>query len=145
MDNAHTGYWEDLERLEAKVETSSTSLEVRLQRWELVGTGGAYSEHRSMKRVEPYEGQEFDDSDEWCNAEEVFALEAKVERLAELARTRGNANDHFEKLKRQAERERDETLRELADAHAELADAQNRELFAKIEKRDETLRADGGE
>jgi len=40
---------------------------------------------------------------------------------------------------------RDETLRELADAHAELADAQNRELFAKIEKRDETLRADGGE
>ena len=95
--------------------------------------------------MEPYEGQEFDDSDEWCNAEEVFALEAKVERLAELARTRGNANDHFEKLKRQAERERDETLRELADAHAELADAQNRELFAKIEKRDETLRADGGE
>jgi len=109
MDNAHTGYWEDLERLEAKVETSSTSLEVRLQRWELVGTGGAYSEHRSMKRVEPHKGQEFDDSDEWCNAEEVFALEAKVERLAELARTRGNANDHFEKLKRQAERERDET------------------------------------
>ena len=56
---------------------------MRLQRYEMVYTGGAYSEHRDMQKVEPYVGQEFDESDEWCNAEAVFAMEAENARLRE--------------------------------------------------------------
>ena len=55
----------------------------RLQRFEMVDVGIAYQPHMVMRKVKPYEGQDFDYEDDWCRSSAVFELENRIKELEE--------------------------------------------------------------